>query len=160
MLQSPFIERERISSVMQENADKKGFTFWWTIWTKKEALENKEKISAGDRNIEIAKWTATEKEFHISEGEPAEIRIALFYHPNWKAFVDGKSSETKPDENGAILLSIPPENSDVKIVFYETRAVQTGRWISAAFWLCLLIFGLFKSVKSFQFFRQNRKTSA
>ncbi len=160
VLQSPFIERERISSVMQENEDKKGFTFWWTIWTKKEALENKEKISAGNRNIEIAKWTATEKEFHISEGEPSEIRIALFYHPNWKAFIDGKESEIKPDENGAILLSIPPENSDVKINFQETAAVQTGRWLSAAFWLCLLIFGLIASLKSLHSFRQNRKTSA
>jgi hypothetical protein len=159
MLQSPFIERERISSVMQENADKKGFTFWWTIWTKKEAFENKEKVSAGNRNIEIANWTATEKEFQISAGEPTEIRIALFYHPNWQATVNGIQTETKPDENGALLFSIPPENSDVKIIFQETAAVQTGRWLSAAFWLCLIIFGSIKSVILFHSFQKKSQPS-
>ncbi len=139
MLQSPFIEKERISNFMEETADKKGFTFWWTIWAKKEAFENKEKISVPNRIVEITGWTATEKEFQISEGEAAEARIALFYHPNWKASVNGDEINIEPDKNGAILIFVPNRSADVTLVFRETRLIAFAQWFSLSVWLLFLL---------------------
>ena len=159
MLQSPFIERERISAMMRETEEGKGFKFWWTIWTKEEIFENKEKVSVSSRDVEIEKWTAAEKEFRVSEGAPARARIALFYHPNWQVAVNGVKTAAEPDANGALSFNLPPENSNVKIVFRETRAVQTGRWLSASLWLCFLIFGLITLARPFNSFRRNSAPS-
>ena len=150
MRQAPFIPKEGIPAMMEQNAKAEGFTFWWTIWTRKEAFDVKDKVLAENRNVQIEKWTATEKDFQISAGEAQNARIAVFYHPNWKAIVNDVPVETKPDENGAILISLPDQKSSVQLFFCETLAVQVGRWLSITFWLSLLVFSSKQTLKLFR----------
>ncbi len=135
---APFVPKEEVASMLEKNAKAEGFTFWWTIWTKKEAFDIKDKVSAADRNIKIEKWTATEKDFQISSGETENARIAVFYHPNWKATVNDISVETKPDENGAILILISNQSSNVRLSFEENLSVKIAIIVSMILWLTLL----------------------
>jgi hypothetical protein len=135
---SPFIPKGDTAARMEQIEGDKGLTFWWTIWTRKEIFENKEKALAENRVVNIEQWTATEKEFQISEGGSGYARVALFYHPDWKATVNNAPAETKPDENGALLVSIPPEPAEVKISFREPIQIQIGRWASVAAWILFL----------------------
>lgn len=140
--QAPFIEKETVAGYMEKNQTDIGFTFWWTIWTRKEAFDNRDKVSAGSRKAEINKWAPTEKEFQISAGETGTARVALFYHPNWTATVNQTEIAPRPDENGAMIVDIPNAKSTVLIKFVEPTAVKIGQWLSFAMWLCFLALAL------------------
>ena len=142
--QAPFVERNQVPNWVTANEHAEGFTFWWTTWTRKEIFKNKERVSANNREVQIQKWTATEKEFQIAAGDGENARIAVFYHPNWQAKINGISVIVEPDENGASLISIPNRNSSVRIIFQETFWAQFGRWISGGVWLCFFVFILFQ----------------
>ncbi len=113
--QAPFIPVSETVLTMENTRTDKGFTFWWTIWTKEEVFKVKDKILVANRSVHIKKWTATEKDFQISAGEAEYVRIAVFYHPNWEAKINGTTVETKPDESGAMRISLPKNSSSVKI---------------------------------------------
>jgi hypothetical protein len=151
--QAPFIEKERVTGYIESQGKGIGFTFWWTIWTKKEAFDVKEKVLAGDRQIEIQNWTATNREFRIEGGGSAtKARIATFYHPNWKATVNDAETEITADENGAMLLSIPAQTINVKITFREPRSVEIAQKISKIAWLVILLLTLFFCLPEKSFF--------
>lgn len=144
---APFLEKNTIPSWIQDTQKAEGFTFWWTPWTRKEIFQTKEKILAENRNIQIQKWTATEREFSVSAGEAENARIAVFYHPNWKATVNNVAVEIKPDDDGALQIPLSADSLSVKIYFQETSAIVFSQWISGAVWMCLLFLGVLQLTK-------------
>ncbi len=147
--QAPFIEKGEVTEYINNKGKDIGFTFWWTIWTRKEAFDNKEKVLAGNRKTEINTWTVTDREFQVAGGDATEARIALFYHPNWKATVNDLPVETKADKNGALQIALPTNSSSVKVYFQETSAVLYGQWISAIVWLFFLFWAIFQIKRAF-----------
>lgn len=145
-----YLEKEKVQQSMKQTSEDIGFTFWWTVWTRKEALEVKEKVTAENRSAQIHKWTATAKEFEVSEGTAADSRIAVFYYPNWKATVNDRQVEVKADPHGAVLIPLESKISRVRLTFEEPFAVNTAQWISGggAFLLFLLLF--FEAGKKFR----------
>lgn len=149
--QAPFIEKERVPGLMKKTVQDEGFTFWWTIWTRKESFAIKDKVVIENRDIKIQNWIATERQFQISGGEISKARIATFYHPNWKATVNDLSVELQPDENGAILLPVPAQEADVKLIFQETPALRFAQIISKFMWLGILLILVFLSARQIFF---------
>jgi hypothetical protein len=133
-----YIEKEKVSAYMEKTSADIGFTFWWTIWARKEAFEIKEKVAAENRSVQFQKWTATEKEFEVSEGVSAPARIAVLYHPNWRAAVNGAPVEIKPDPHGAVLIPLDDKMSRVRLIFREPFAVVFAQRI--AVFTALLLF--------------------
>ena len=134
-----FIKKETVAKRMDDNSRDIGFTFWWPIWARKEALQIREKVNAGDRPIEIESWTATNRQFTLGPGsEPHMVRLATFYHPNWTATVGGTPAAIEPDPNGAILLTVPAEETKVTLTFSETAQVKAAQAISLLAWLTLV----------------------
>lgn len=130
---------------VREVGQKEGFTFWWTIWARKEFTKNStDKVSVSSRPVNIAEWQSTERVFNIEAGESADSYVALFYHPNWHATVNDIPAEIRPADDGGMLISIPPQPSNVHLFFQETVLVRIGRWLSSIIWLCFLGFGLFR----------------
>ncbi len=147
---APFIEKDKVQDWIQTTEKDKGFTFWWTSWTRKEIFDVKDEVLAVNRTIEIQKWTATEREFQASPGEAENARVAVFYHPNWKATVNDIPVEISPDENGAVLIPVSLQASTIKLSFQETISAQIGRWLSLGIWFCLLIISIFQ-LRDFMF---------
>ncbi len=145
--QAPFVERNQVQNWVAATEHAEGFTFWWTLWTRKEIFRDKAPVSAENREVQVQKWTATEKEFQVAAGESKNARIAVFHHPNWQAEVNGIPVTVKPDENGASLILVPNKISNVKFYFQETLPVQIGDWLSSATWLCLIAFVIFNLSK-------------
>lgn len=116
-----------------------GLEFWWTIWARYEAVKPSEKVLAENREIQIGKWTATEREFNISAGEATQARVAVFYYPYWQATVNKISVESILANDGAMLIPISAEKSTVKIWFQEPSYIILAKYISILTWL---LFGL------------------
>ena len=153
--QALYVPISGVPSFIEQARSDKGFTFWWTIWARKETFDVRDEVLAGNRAPQIQNWTATEREFQIAPGEKVEARVAVFYYPNWQVTVNGIPVETRADANGALLFALPSENAQVKISFQETFAVTMAKWISGLAWLGLMLF-LFSQLRTKKIFAFNR----
>ncbi len=135
------IERQKFETLVKKLPSEQSFSCWWTIWSKPEAFELKDKVLTKNRQINIIDWKSEEKIFEVFEGNASIARIAIFAYPHWKATVNGLSVPTEKDENGALLVPIPAERSLVKISFVEPQVNRIGEFLSIAAWI--LLFGLF-----------------
>ena len=129
------IAREQFISDMRELPDEENQIFWWSVWSKKKALVTKEKITAGSRHAVVNDWKPEERTFTVTDGEPTRVRVATFYYPHWKATVNDNPVNVEMDENGAMLVSIPAEESTVKMYFREPSAIRIAAIFSALAWL-------------------------
>jgi uncharacterized membrane protein YfhO len=112
---------------------------WWPSWAKAEAFKTSEPVVTADRrSVEIISWENTQRRFVISEGESEKIRLATFYYPHWRASVNGLEVEVGKDDNGAIILPVARERSEVELRFEEPISNTFASWLSIATWIFLL----------------------
>lgn len=126
--------------------DEEACECWWPIWGRQSAFENREKVSAGARTVDIASWNGTDREFSIGSGSEMNIRVATFYHPHWKAIVNGQARDISSGDDGTISISLPSERSQVSLSFVEPNASYLARGISLAAWIVLIVFLLIQSI--------------
>jgi hypothetical protein len=115
----------------------KGLDFWWTVITKKEAFNIKEKVVTNDRQTTISDWQPYERDFIVEAGNGTNARVATLFYPRWQAEVNGSPVELTPDENGAILVPIPDGKATVRVWFQETVPVRIAFWVSGITWLLM-----------------------
>ena len=143
-------EKTETESLVAEVGQREGLTFWWTKFARKEVFENTEKVIAGNREVLITNWQPTSRTFQISDGNPAFVRIATFYHPNWQVTINGVSAESKPDKTGAIQILIPSQALKVDLRFEESTEVKTAKIISIFTWLFLLVLLVISNLMRFK----------
>ncbi|HEY2866334.1 MAG TPA: 6-pyruvoyl-tetrahydropterin synthase-related protein, partial [Pyrinomonadaceae bacterium] len=121
---------------------------WWPIWAKKEALADPAKVTSGARSITIETWQPTYRVFQVSADNEEPARVATFYYPNWHGRVNGQEAQIGHDDNGAILIQLPMEDSHVELYFVEPRLIWMATFISIAAWVCLVAFGVYRVIKT------------
>lgn len=129
---------------------------WWPIWAKPEAFKSSQKISS-EREVLVKKHDPDHLEFVIGNGLPETIRVGTFYYPHWKAKINGIVQNIASDENGAILINIGAEASNVELLFEEPQYVHFSTWLSMAtvlFVLVLFVMSYRQNATSFSSFRQ------
>lgn len=130
---------------VSEKSAEMGFDHLWTIYARKEAFEESEKIISGDRKNHILKWDNQDKMFFVEKGDSARrVRLATLYYPFWKAKINGAEADLSRDENGVLTVLVPKEKSLVEISFEEPRSIRISKIINGfAFLLffCFILFG-------------------
>jgi hypothetical protein len=126
-----------------------GYEFFWTLQAKKEAFAVTNTIVSPERAVEVVEWKPGERRFRIAEGPANKIRIPTLYYPRWQASVNGQPTELSYDDDGAMLVSVPPAKSDVRIWFQEAWYVERANYVSAMVWLVLFLAGLYSLTSRF-----------
>jgi 6-pyruvoyl-tetrahydropterin synthase related domain len=139
--QAVFLPRENFETEIDNIGNLHSFDCWWTIWAKSGALAIKEKAVIEGRNIEIQNWESTRKVIKVSAGQPNLLRIAVFYYPYWQANVNGINVHIFKTDDGAILIPLENEESNVELTFVEPFIVKFFITISFLSWI--IIIGLF-----------------
>lgn len=137
------IARERFENDMRQLPEKENYVFWWSIWSKHEAIRVKEKVLAENRKATIADWKSEERNFTVENGTPTVARIATFYYPRWRATVNDNAVNIEMDENGAMLIPLPAEKSTVRIFFQEPATVRIAAVFSFVAWLFIITIFLY-----------------
>ena len=156
---STFMSQNEFTRWRDDNDEVAGLEFWWTIWARREAVKPSEKVLAEDREIDIEKWTATQREFNVSPGEPRQARIAIFYYPYWRAAINDAQTEVNRSDDGAIILALPAEKASVRLFFQEPWWLKIIWKLSGIGWACLLLFGFFQLAKSIKILSNKRNIS-
>lgn len=133
------IERTRFEAQMRELPEKQNHQFWWSTWSKENALDVKEKVFAEDRQTSVTNWSAEKRNFTVEPGMPINVRIATFYYPHWKAEVNGKLVNIEKNVDGAMLIPISGEKSEVAIYFQESSIVKIACIFSILTWLGIFL---------------------
>lgn len=133
-----------VRSAFQKNIDEiqneSGCECWWPIWAKNAAFDNRKRADAGSRNIKISAWGAETREFTVDAGADKQIRIATFYHPHWRATVNGNHVQVEKDENGAILIPLTGEAANLRLFFQEPAYVTASSILSFMTWIIFVSF--------------------
>ena len=155
---SDYKSRQEFDSLVVNVRGGQSFRQCMPVWVadSNQVYQLKELVEADGRKITIDSWEPEHRAFHIEEGPQSEARIHTFYYPLWTSTAGGHSLPTKPDEYGALVVSVPPEASTIKLDFREPPRVQRMRVVSALG--CLLIvalggYGLIKSLPKYNRFR-------
>jgi hypothetical protein len=105
--------KEKIDDMQKEP----GCRCWWPTWGDSRAFNQTERLVAGDRTTEIGSWADEARSFSVGPGSPGDVQIATFWYPYWKATINGEAVDTRPDQYGAMLVSLPAERSNVTLEF-------------------------------------------
>lgn len=136
-----YMSRQAFSELIKKLPEAPSCDCWMAVWSEKKALADNERVSIENRKVEIAVWDATARIFQVGEGRSQAARVASFYYPSWQADVNGKEVKIGMDKNGAILIPLPSEEAEVKLLFRESLFVRTAACFSIACWLFFAVFG-------------------
>jgi len=106
------------------------------------------RIDVGERTIRIGEWNDLSRTFEVESGPAMEARVATFYYPHWRATANGQALTTRPNNDGALLISLPPGRVTVNLQFREPPRAKLSGVVSIISWTLLaslLIFGSFVS---------------
>lgn len=111
---------------------------WWPIWANQNALAHHERVEAAARAIEVNKWSSNDRTFTIGPGTPGNGQVATFWYPYWKATINGSTVGVGLDQNGALLIPLPAERSEVHLYFEEPSFVAAAKYISLLAWIAIV----------------------
>ena len=97
----------------------------------------KSKVDAGSRAVALQSWEPEHRRFHVAAGSEREARVRTYYYPLWVATADGQRLPTRNAEDGAILISIPPNAVDVTLEFQEPTRVYVAGILSLFSWILI-----------------------
>ncbi|HKC64184.1 MAG TPA: 6-pyruvoyl-tetrahydropterin synthase-related protein [Pyrinomonadaceae bacterium] len=105
--------------------------YWFTVWAVKPLRGMTERVEAEGRSVKINSWEAESRSFEVTAGEVTEARVRTFYYPYWQATASGRELALRAADDGALLISLPPDAVSVKLEFQEPARVHFAAALSA-----------------------------
>jgi uncharacterized membrane protein len=118
------------------------------VWVSDKPRIMDQPVEAPGRDVHVTEWSAKRREFRIEAGALTEVRLRTFYYPYWKATAEGKKLTTRPANDGALLVSIPPTATTVKVEFVEPTSTYVAGALSILGLLAIAILFASGFVKS------------
>jgi uncharacterized membrane protein len=112
---------------LQGSATNKDFL---PVWVSGKPRIMDQPVEASGRDVRVAEWSAKRREFKIEAGTSTEVRLRTFYYPYWKATAEGNQLTTRPANDGALLVSVTPTATTVKVDFVEPTSTHIAGALS------------------------------
>jgi hypothetical protein len=100
--------------------------YWFPVWARSNPLPMQREVAADGRFISVNFWQAEHREFSVAAGPSTEARIRTFYYPHWVATSESQILSTRPDKDGALLISLPASAGSIKLDFQEPQRSRTS----------------------------------
>ncbi|HXM34682.1 MAG TPA: hypothetical protein VN920_05815, partial [Pyrinomonadaceae bacterium] len=95
-------------------------------------------VEADSRVVTINSWEPERRTFQVGSGPAGEARVRTYYYPLWTATSQGKPLSVRPADDGALMITIPPGETDVELQFREPRRVAIARFVSECGWMLIV----------------------
>lgn len=136
-----------ISKIAVSTVDVREYTPIWAGDMRKIMSETKvEMVSvvSGAALTDIVEWKSEERVIEINASTSSLIRIATFYYPGWKAYVDGMQTVIETEKGlGAMLVDIPMGKHTLILRFEDTPIRYYSKIISLVSLLVMVFLVLF-----------------
>lgn len=138
-----YFTRAEFQTFLQTIPGSNALAYWLPVWASDQPRKMEEAVEAGDRSYAIKSWQAEERLFEVGAGAQTEVRVRTFYYPHWVALADGKQLETRPAEDGALLVKLPAQAVSVHLKFQEPARTRYAAAIAALGWTLILALFIF-----------------
>jgi hypothetical protein len=121
---------------------------WLPVWARTQPKSMSGQVEASNRQIQITSWRSDHRIFQIGAGTAQEARLKTYYYPLWIATADGKPLETRPAEDGALLVALPAEAVTVDVILREPERVRASNIVSALAWGLIGVFFVWLRIRN------------
>ncbi|HEY6806926.1 MAG TPA: 6-pyruvoyl-tetrahydropterin synthase-related protein [Pyrinomonadaceae bacterium] len=133
--EAQFLNKAQFETTISEVRGTQSINYWFPIWANNNPQPMTEKVAASDRTVSITSWEPEHRTFSVNSGKAEDVRVKTFYYPLWTATSAGHQLATRPDKDGALLISVPAETATVKLDFVEPLKSRVSSYASLAGWL-------------------------
>jgi 6-pyruvoyl-tetrahydropterin synthase related domain len=98
--------------------------YWFPIWARTNVRKMTTEVEANGRTVKVTSWRPEHRKFSVTAGPATEARVRTFYYPHWTATSEAGFLPTRPDKDGALLISLPPSATSVELDFREPRKTK------------------------------------
>jgi len=122
--EAQYFPSQRFETMVTDVRGSSCVNYWFPIWAHTDIRKMSTEVEAGDRNVTVTSWNPEHRKFSIAAGPSTEARVRTFYYPHWTATTDAGPLPTRPDKDGALLISLPPNATSVELDFREPRKTK------------------------------------
>jgi len=115
---------QRFQTMVTDVRGSASVNYWFPVWARPGVRQMATPVEAADRPVTITSWQPEQREFSVAAGSASEARIRTFYYPHWTATSEGEVLTTRPDKDGALLVSLPQHAASVQLDFHEPRRTK------------------------------------
>jgi hypothetical protein len=130
--EAKFFPRQEFENTLTAVRGTASINYWFPIWASSSPRAMPVAVEAGDRDVSVDSWTPEQRRFTIAAGKATEARVRTFYYPHWTALSAQQPLSTRPDKDGALLISLPADTVSVDLVFEEPRRSRVSSQVSLA----------------------------
>ena len=113
------------------------------VWARGKARSMKTEVEVPQRTVTVNDWSPERKAFTIESGPETEARLKLYYYPYWLAQANGQQLATRPADDGALLVRVPKDRSEVVVKFTEPKSSFISGVVSACALLVIIVLWIF-----------------
>src|SRR5215217_4942698 len=104
--------------------------YWVPVWARADIRKMTTEVEAADRSVNVTSWQPQQRKFSVAAGPAVEARVRTLYYPHWTATSEAGVLTTRPDKDGALLISLPQEATSVELDFREPPRTKFSTIIS------------------------------
>lgn len=130
--EAKYLPRQSFENTLAEVRGTASVNYWFPIWATSTPKPMTNQVEAAGRAITIESWTPEARRFSIAAGEATTARVKTFYYPHWTATSNNQVLQTRPDKDGALLISIPRDAASINLTFKEPPRSRVSSFASLA----------------------------
>lgn len=120
--EAQYLPRQQFDDMLTGVRGTPSVNYWFPIWARSDVRPVATEVDAGERDVSIEFWNPEHRRFSVSAGPATEARVRTFYYPHWTAKSEKGVLPTRPDADGALLISLPETAASVELEFREPRS--------------------------------------
>ena len=135
-----YISRAKFAPMVQEVRGALSFKDWLPASARD--FNNFEKMSAkvdaGTRPVTVTSWEPERRTFHLGAGSESTLQVRTYFYPRWTAQADGRQLPVTANADGLLLISVPPQATDIQLAFGQPQRVRVFEVVTAISWMLIL----------------------
>jgi hypothetical protein len=133
-----FTEQNNFEPFAAKIATSKSLPIWLPAWADDAPRRASANIEIAGREFTVESWDRERRVFYVGEGAATHARVRTFYYPHWAASSSSGDLQTRADEDGALIVSLPERPATVTLQFQEPPRRCWSIIVSIASWVIML----------------------
>jgi 6-pyruvoyl-tetrahydropterin synthase related domain len=140
--EAQYFPRQKFETMVTDVRGSSCVNYWFPIWARTDARKMSAEVEADGRTVTVSSWRPEHRRFSVTAGPTTEARVRTFYYPHWTATSEAGILQTRPDKDGALLISLPQNATSVALDFREPRKtkISTMSSLSGLIIIGMLVF--------------------
>jgi hypothetical protein len=122
--EAQYFPPQKFETMLTDVRGSASVNYWFPIWARNDPRKMSTEVEANDRTVTVSSWNSEHRKFSVSAGPATEARVRTFYYPHWTATSEAGILPTRPDQDGALLISLPQNATSVELDFREPRKTK------------------------------------